>query len=474
MYEVMLSANVLLWLAISFYFVRLPVASVYHPVSYYLFFHGFIFTFRPIVVHLQGYTALYHGYGFFPSQSDKITVILGTMLGLICFVSAALKSGNAPPRFAQDRFTELEREQLIKPFFIVAGLLVPLGIASIWANWTTRANDASTMVFDAVTGHSVNTVSNGYFDDFQLMLAPLSVMLIWLFRFKWWTFLPFAVFIVLRSGTGGRWPILMACATVALMFLYQSRKKFPNLKPALMVVAALWLFQIIGADRGAGIRNLFIDDNSLALVYSNSRELGFLEAMDWANLEFYEFIVYAVPQKTESYGYFLNNLQIFTEPIPRAFWPDKPVGPPIKLFSLFDHGFPIGMTNSLPGEGWMQLGYLGVAFWCGLFGWFYGWAYNKFQLSQQSTLSLIAFLLFVPLSLQVFRDGLLLTLIKTHAWFLMPVLMIYGFARLSAVPLADEIRLLAYRRAARRRPDIAAKILARQRGAKRSVLGRNG
>ena len=299
-------------------------------------------------------------------------------------------------------------------------------------------------------------------------------MLIWLFRFKWWTFLPFAVFIVLRSGTGGRWPILMACATVALMFLYQSRKKFPNLKPALMVVAALWLFQVIGADRGAGIRNLFIDDNSLALVYSNSRELGFLEAMDWANLEFYEFIVYAVPQKTESYGYFLNNLQIFTEPIPRAFWPDKPVGPPIKLFSLFDHGFPIGMTNSLPGEGWMQLGYLGVAFWCGLFGWFYGWAYNKFQLSQQSTLALIAFLLFVPLSLQVFRDGLLLTLIKTHAWFLMPVLMIYGFARLSAVPLADEIRLLAYRRAARRKPDIAAKILARQRGAKRSVLGRNG
>jgi hypothetical protein len=195
--------------------------------------------------------------------------------------------------------------------------------------------------------------------------------------------------------------------------------------------------------------------------------------MDFANLEFYEYIVHAVPQKTGTYGYFLDNLQIFTEPVPRVFWPDKPVGPPIQLFSLFDYGYPIGMTYSLPGEGWMQLGYLGVAIWCGLFGWFYGWLYNKFQRSSQSTIAVIAFLLAMPLSFQFFRDGLLLTLIKTHAWFLMPVLMIYGFARLSAVPLADDIRQMAYRRAAKRRPDVAAKILARQRAAKRSVLGRN-
>ncbi len=472
MYEVLLSANVLLWLGIALYFVRLPIASVYHPVSYYLFFHGFVFTFRPIVVHIQGYTALYNGYGFLPSPSDKITVILGTMLGLVCFVSAALKFGNAPPRFVQDRFTDIERGQLIRPFLIVACLVAPIGIISILANWAARSNDASTMVFDAATGYTINTVNNGYFADVQLMLAPLAVMLIWLFRFKWWTFTPFAAFIILRSGTGSRWPIMMACATVALMFLYERRKKFPNLKPAVLIIAALWLFQVIGVDRGAAIRNLFVEDKSLALVYSNSREMGFLEAMDWANLEFFEYIVYAVPQRTGTHGYFLNNLQVFTEPVPRALWADKPVGPPIKLFSLYDYGFPIGMTNSLPGEGWMQFGYLGIAIWCGLFGWFYGWIYNKFQQSRQSTLALIAFLLFIPLSLQVFRDGLLLTLIKTHAWFLLPVVLMYGIARLSAVPLADEIRLMAYRRAAKRRPDLAPKILARQRQGKRSVLRR--
>ncbi len=473
MYEVVLFANVMLWLAITLYYVRLPLASAFHPVSYYLFFHGFIFTFRPIVVYIQDYTSLYNGYGFSPSGGDKITVLLGTMLGLVCFVGTALQVGNAPLKFTQDTFNDLERKELIKPFLFVAALIVPLGLISVFANWTTRSNDATTMILDSASGRFVNTTSSGYFDDLQLMLAPMTVICVWLFRFRWWTFIPLAAFIALRGGTGGRWPILMTCATVALMFLYQQRKKLPNLKAAGLLVTALWLFQLVGSDRGATIRNLFMEDNSLSALNYNRQELGFLEAMDFANLEFYEYIVHAVPQKTGTYGYFLDNLQIFTEPVPRVFWPDKPVGPPIQLFSLFDYGYPIGMTYSLPGEGWMQLGYLGVAIWCGLFGWFYGWLYNKFQRSSQSTIAVIAFLLAMPLSFQFFRDGLLLTLIKTHAWFLMPVLMIYGFARLSAVPLADDIRQMAYRRAAKRRPDVAAKILARQRAAKRSVLGRN-
>ena len=472
MYELVLLTNLMLWLGITLHYARLPVASAFHPVSYYLFFHGFIFTIRPIITDFYGFDFIYRTYQFAPSLNDKITVILGSMLGLVCFVAAALRTGNAPLRFAQDRSNDLEREHLIKPFLFVAALLVPLGLIAILDNWSTQSNEASTMVMDAATGHTINTTGTGYFVDLQLLLAPISVTLIWLYRFRWWTFIPLAAFIILRGGTGGRWPILMACATVALMFLYQGRKRYPNIKAVLLGVAGLMVFQVVGQDRGASIRNQFIDDNSMALVSNRSERLSMLESMDFANLEYYEYIVYAVPQRTQTYGYFLDNLQVFTEPIPRKFWTDKPVGPPIKLFSLFDYGFPIGMTYSLPGEGWMQLGYLGVAIWCGLFGWLYGWVYNKFQTSRQSTLVTLAFLLAIPMSLQFFRDGLLLTLVKTHAWFLLPIFMIYGFARLSAIPLADELRLLAYRRAARRNPDIAARIAALQRRSKRSVLGR--
>lgn len=464
MYEVVLFANVMLWLGITFTYIKLPAASLFHPVSYYLFFHGFIFTLRPIVVHIQGYTDLYKLYDFMPSGEDKTTVILASMLGLVCFVAAGLKVGQGRFEFKQDRFNELEREQLIKPFLFVAALLAPLGLVSVLSDWSSRASDLSTMVLDASTGHSINTVSTGYFADLQLLLAPLAVMTVWIFRFRWWTFLPLATFIVLRSGTGGRWPILMACASVALLFLYQNRTKLPKLRSLVLIASALWLFQVIGIDRGASVRAAFIDDNSLAQIYTGRQDLGFLEGMDFANMEFFEYIVYAVPQRTGTYGYFLDNLQVLTEPIPRVLWPGKPVGPPIQLFSLFDYGYPIGMTYSLPGEGWMQLGFVGVALWCGLFGWFYGWIYAKFQRSRHSNLAVLGFLLFLPMSLQVFRDGLLLTLVKSHAWFLLPILLTFAFARLSAVPLADDLRLRAYRRLAKRSPDVAPKIRARQGG----------
>jgi hypothetical protein len=208
------------------------------------------------------------------------------MLGLVCFVGTALQVGNAPLKFTQDTFNDLERKELIKPFLFVAALIVPLGLISVFANWTTRSNDATTMILDSASGRFVNTTSSGYFDDLQLMLAPMTVICVWLFRFRWWTFIPLAAFIALRGGTGGRWPILMTCATVALMFLYQQRKKLPNLKAAGLLVTALWLFQLVGSDRGATIRNLFMEDNSLSALNYNRQELGFLEAItdkSWAS-----------------------------------------------------------------------------------------------------------------------------------------------------------------------------------------------
>lgn len=472
MYEFVLVANLLLWLGITANFARQPAASVFHPVSYYLFFHGFVFTVRPIIAHLLGFDAIYRIYEFTPSAEDKITVILASMLGLVCFVGVASRFGQTAFRFVEDRFLDAERRQLVRPLLIVSALLAPIALFSIVTGWLTRSSETSTMVLDAATGHTLNTTGIGYFDEFQLVLAPLVVLTIWLFRFRWWTLAMLAGFVILRSGTGGRWPILMTCATVALLFLYERRKTLPNLRAIGLVLVALWLFQVVGVDRGATVRSAFVEENSIALSQGQGRELGLLESMDFANLEYFEFIVFAVPQRTGTYGYFLDNLQIFTEPIPRRLWADKPAGAPIKLFSLFDHGYPIGMTFSLPGEGWMQLGYLGVAIWCGLFGWLFGWIYQRYQSSAQSTLATVAFMLFLPLSLQFFRDGLLLTLVKTSTWFLVPILLIHVVARLSAVPLASDFRLLAKRKLARRQPDIAPKLLARQRAAKRRAAGR--
>ncbi|MFM5953962.1 MAG: O-antigen polymerase [Novosphingobium sp.] len=468
MYEVLLIANVLLWLVLCIHFVTRPNASIYHPAVYYLFFHGLIFTLRPFLVYYRDYVAIYRGYQFTPTMDDKATVLIAAMLGLLCFYVPAMRYGNARPRFPQDRANEQERSELIRPFLLAAAFLVPVGLVSVLANWDVRANDSTTMMLDAGTGRFVNTSGNGYFDDAQLLLAPLAVLCVWLYRFRWWSFLPLAAFLILRGGTGGRWPIIMACATVGLLFLYQQRRLWPDWRTVSLGVVALALFQIVGVDRGTTIRRIFIEDRSSLDSNADSlAQLRFLEGMDFANLEFFEYLVYVVPQRSGTWGYFLDNLQLFTQPIPRALWPGKPIGPPIQLFSLFDYGYPIGMTYSLPGEGWVQLGYLGVAIWCGMFGWLFGLAYNKFQKSRHGNPAVVAYLLFLPLGLTFFRDGFLLTIVQTAGFFLLPVLLIVWIAKFSAVPLADELRLRALRRVALRQPDIAARILARQRGGPR-------
>jgi hypothetical protein len=185
MYEVVLAANALLWLVLAFHFSRLPIATAFHPAAYYLFFHGFIFTFRPIVVAFQHYDGIYIGYGFSPSDADKITVILAAMLGLAAFYFAAIRAGHTAPRFKHDRITEIERAQLIKPFLFVAAILAPFAVFSALDNWQSRANELGTMAFDAATGSTINTTGNGYWADLQLVLGPLSVMTVWLFRFRW-------------------------------------------------------------------------------------------------------------------------------------------------------------------------------------------------------------------------------------------------------------------------------------------------
>lgn len=447
MYDLILLANLALWLGFCAFFLTRPNASVFHPAACYLFFHALVFTLRPFLVYYRGYDLIYRAYQFIPTIEDKITAMLGAMLGLVCFMVPALHKGTALPAYRQDRFDLAERRRLAQPFLLTALLLVPIGLASALANWDVRAAEATTMVRDAATGRLIHTSGNGYFSDAQILLGPLAVICAWLFRFRWWSFAPLAGFIVLRAGTGGRWPIMIASASAILLLLYEHKRHWPRWRDLALAIAALALFQQLGVDRGAAIRSLFIADHSTRAENSaKGAEPRFLEGMDFGNLEYFEFLVYAIPQRTGTYDYFLDNLQLLTQPIPRALWPGKPVGPPIQRFALFDYGYPIGMTFSLPGEGWAQLGYLGVALWCGLFGWLAGWAYNRFQHSRHDNRQVVTFALLLPLSLSFFRDGWLLTLVQAGAYMILPAWLLFLMARLAGIPMAPRQRLLAYRR----------------------------
>ena len=462
MYEIALGFSVFCFLAVSVYFVRQSSFSIYHPLTIYGAFHGLVFVFRPILAWVINYDRIYGYFQFTPSLDDKLTVIYASNLGFLIFATTCLLAGNRPMTFKFDQVTLSERARLKPLFFWVAAICLPIGAYSLAKGWNSAALTGSAfsgMARDAATGVSYNLESNGYLVEAQLMLASCAAIIAWLFRFRLVAVMPMLAFVVFRAGTGGRGPFVTALATVALLYLYERRRRVPGIVFLAAVPFLMIVFQAVGDDRGAAVRRL-VGYDSTSQVFGPTR-VGErpLEGMDFANLEFFEYAVYVVPQRSQTYGYFTDILQVFTEPIPRALWKNKPIGAPIDRIHLFKFGNPVGMTGSLPGEGWMSLGWFGVLLWCGLWGWGLGTIYRKFVDGPQGTFQTIAYMTFVPVLIIVFRDGQVITLFRQGIFFFAPIVLWWAFAKAIGIPSASEVRKALMRRRLR-----ASRALAEQAG----------
>ena len=431
MYDFLLLASLVLFIGTSIAYVRHPAASLAHPASFYLAFHGFIFVFRPLVARWYDFDFVYRLYEFQPSLANKITVILGANLAMVVFVLASLAiASRAPLAAPRDLFAAMRRK-MFWPTLVTVGLLTPIALAAQISNWSRRANHFESMVRDASTGNLVNIQGNGWFTDAALMMAPMAVMMVWLSRYRWWGWAYFAGFIFLQAGTGTRHAIIFAVASVAITWLLEHGRKWFDWRAVVLTLVAAIAFNQIVIDRGGAVRTLVNED--LGPSYINEEALDPLEHMDFANLEYFEYIVYAVPERTGTWDYFAHTLQIFTEPIPRAVWDEKPVGSPVQYFSLWDYGQPIGMTASMPGIGWMSLGYAGIVIHSLVFAAIFAVAYRLLLMQRGSPMARLAYALVISMTVLGFRDGTLLTLLRSAPFYFGPLLLALLFARFTGL-----------------------------------------
>ena len=447
MYETALALSVICFVLVTVYFVRGPSFSLFHPLTFYSAFHGFIFVFRPIIVWLNDYDYIYRVYQFTPSPSDRLTVILASNAGFLAFALCCLRSGNVAMQFKQDGYSHAERDRL-KPLLLgVLAICVPIGLYSLGNLWTNVITTGTygEMTMDAATGTIINSQANGYLTEAQLMLASCGALVAWVYRFRLLSIAPLLVFAVFRAGTGGRGPFVIGLVTVGLLFLYEHRRRMPSLRVMGLLIAVVIAFNSVGSDRGTAIRQALGDNSSSNFIGNISNE-RWLEGMDFGNLEYFEFLVYAIPQRTQTYSYFLDSLQVFTEPVPRVLWADKPVGAPFNKIFLFNYGRPVGMTRSLPGEGWYALGWIGVIVWCSLWGYVLGLIYRKFVEGSQSVIKTAAYMIFVPILIIGYRDGTLVTIFRQGLFYLAPVGLWYLIGRYYGVPSAAAMRSAAVRR----------------------------
>lgn len=441
MYEINIIFTATLWLLIALIYLFSTSASVFNPITFYLFFHGLVFVVRPVFKYLYSFESMYILYSFSPSEETSNLALIAANIGLISFCGGCYCTGNVRMSFVGARLQDAGQMTSFRWGLLSALILTAPWIAASFklamsANFTDV--DLLNMAADASTGATLNTDTTGYVADANLMLGAFGVGLMWAFRFKWYACIPYLIFCILRMSIGqGRFSFMLTLGSVAVIYSFYHGKKWISPRLIAGAVAVIPLFSAIGAERSLVAD--WITGRQRDVPVWQKTEIApkhFFDQMDFAALECLEYVIDVVPEKTKSFDYFLDNLEIFTAPIPRMFWRDKPVGPPIKLYNIFDYGTPIGIAWTVVGEGWQALGVVGVVIWCSLGGAGWGWLYRAFALSAQTPWQVLAYILILPLSVQWFRDGTLITLVKFPLFFLLPVVL----SRILGPPLVSIYR----------------------------------
>jgi hypothetical protein len=432
-----LGLQVAVFAAVAGAFLLHRGASAFHPLLYYLLFHLLAFVIRPLLVHLAGFDGQWRFMGFEPDATGFVESLAVASVALVCFAAACLLAGAARPVFppAAWRFERADR----RAFVCVAALLLPLALYGAvrdlqlfgrHADSAHALQGGSGMLRDAATGFTVFAGTTAYLVKAHNLLAPLSVLCVVAARFRWWAYAPFVLFVGYRLYLGSRWGVALALVMLLLVHLARGRLRWPPLKAGVAVLPVIALFAWVGLDRDA-LRTLGIGAGPHAPVdraYAPQRHL--LDTPDFANFDYLAFIVDRVPEHTGSYSYFSQHLEVFTRPVPRVLWPDKPIGPPVRLFNLNEHGRFYGRTRSLPGDGWMSLGWPGVVLTAAAAGAGLGLAHRWLWQAARSVYPWLVYAALLPATIQLFRDGALVSLARFGMWMVLPVLACWALATL--------------------------------------------
>ncbi len=402
-----LICQTMLWLALSYLFLSSRKASVFHPYAFYLAFHGVVFVIRPTLEYVFDFQSVFYAMKFFPTDEEIQFTLVLTSFALIVFAMAISFVDAGWPNFGRVLSSGFSGTEWTA-FWILTILIGPIAAYSAYAGVAHAAfgDPMIQMDRDPLTGVAVFTNTTGYFAVAQETFGTLCLMFIWGNRFRFWSFVPLFAYFGLRIYVGwGRWTIVLTLMALGLLYLLRHGQRWVPVRFIVFAIPVFFLFHQLGQNRDA-FKGWFEAGTTYdEAITSGKSWIEKQDTPDFANFDFLTYVVDVVPDKSGTYTYFLDFLQIFTEPIPRILWPDKPFGPPIKLVELNDYGNFTGWTLSLVGMGWMSGGWLGVAILMMIVGVITARLHRWFWSSEASNFKVLAYCIFAPLTLQWYRDG---------------------------------------------------------------------
>ena len=394
--------------------------TLFHPSSIYLAFHALVFCLRPTLVQVADFDFAFNYMGFDPSVEilrKTLWISSGSLLLFIISFCIATNERGITHLVNGFRVTRAMK----KTFLLTSLLFLPLGFYSVFFAQISG---------ERVGGVFIMTGSSGYANDAQQVFIPLTILFMVMFRWKWWTFLPFLLFVFFRLNQGwARWTVILPFLAVVMFYCWHNNKNIPPLRWLIPVPFLFLVFNQMSHQR-MWVRNFFSDTPYATTIIEQKesvvgKQLAFSrqwDTLDFANFDYLAYVLDKVPKETQKFSYGVQHLQIFTEPIPRKLWENKPVGAPIKYFDLNDYGDFNGLTVSIIGDGWITGGWVGVVINMTLLGAGLGMFYNWFVRNQFNIFKVTFFIVTNSVLLQMFRDGGIVSMAKFMLFTQLPIL----------------------------------------------------
>src|SRR2546430_1676515 len=323
----------------------------------------YVFTFR-LWALLQGWTSPVDisNFGFDPVDVDSALDVqaiatLGETVLLSVYMLAQRRRIDVPHTLASP-----ELLSWLKPRVIALGVVCIL--ISLLAGRSVSAQIAS--------GKSMGFEISSYLSLFSLSLVGVAILIaaLWksgAFKLGGESFLAsllFVVIIYLTFQPGMRFQFLGWF--VAVTIILSSGQSVVRRAQVLGIglVGAVGLFAVAGALRNDG-------DPTVGLQQSAWERFAFAE--DANMLDGFALLRQVYP-KLLDYSYGGEHLQILERPIPRAWWPDKPVGGYMNKLGIItaDTGITLGISPSLFGSFYQEGGLVGVVILSIIYGFAFG------------------------------------------------------------------------------------------------------
>jgi hypothetical protein len=289
----------------------------------------------------------------FITEEDALEALAVMILGELVFLgSYMLNMGRSLP-VIRPELTPLNKPSLVKLLLFMAFICV---FAANWARESTALVIESSYVFLfplALIGVSSLLITVWLFGGFQNLFQKLVCVVI-LAAIAYYSF-----GVLLRFQFFG-W---VAAAGVILSSIYAPKKRALVLGAAMVV--GVVCFSVSGSMRSDDI--LLAEGQTINRFDDSVQRL--LRAEDANMLDGFVMVQQAYP-KLIDYGWGTEHLEILTRPIPRSWWPDKPVGGYINKLGLTyaNAAGNIGISPSLFGSFYGEGGYLGIVIFSVIYG----------------------------------------------------------------------------------------------------------